>query len=246
MKRIKAFGVARLGAFALVAAAMTCLTACGEEKPSWHADSKSMDEMAEEGRNIVQAIIMADSQGPYRGYAWPSDAAGRYSGRKPDNAPNMYQSFDSTADYFTEALYLKESDANRRERVKMLKEVEPVDLVAEGYTEATGTTITAENCAWRIATNARRAFGKTPVLVSRNVNVDVLCNTPADDVSVGAEELLLDIPPFGKEGCVIVYKDGSSATFFAGDVNMQNLVPGLGNSTLSDIRQGEDAFRFLP
>ena len=232
MKRLKAFGVARLGVFALFAAALTCLTACGE---SWHADSESLNKMAESGRRIVRAIIMADSQGPYRGYAWPSDEAGRYDGMKPNKGPNMYQSFETTSDYFTEALYLNAIDKSRQARMCVLKDCSKDDI---SFGEV--------DCAWYIATNVRQAAGNTPVLVSRNVNVDVLCNTLGDDASVGAEELLEDVPPFGKEGCVIIYKDGSARTFTADDVNMRNIVPGMGNYKLSDIRQGENPFRFLP
>lgn len=232
MERIKAFGVARLGAFAFLTAAVTCLTACGE---SWHADSESLDKMAESGRHIVQSIIVADSQGAYRGYAWPSDAAGRYDGTKPSNGPNMYQSFESTADYFSEALYLNAPNDEQRAKKCVLKDCSKDDI---SFGEV--------DCAWYIAANVRQAASNTPVLVSRNVNVDVLCNTSGDNASVGAEELLEDVPPFGKEGCVIVYKDGSVRAFAAVDVKMPNLVPGLGSSKLSDIRQGEDPFRFLP
>lgn len=243
MKRIKAFGVARLVFSALLAVAVTCLTACGESR---HADNVSLNKMAESGQRIVQDIITAETSKRYMRVAWPSDEAGRYSGYKPANGPDMYQSFASTADYFTEALYLEETDAERRARLKVLQGIQPADLVADGYEEATGSTIYNGNCAWRIALNARRAPGKTPVLVSRNVNVEVLCNTPVNDISVGADELLLDIPPFGKSGCVIVYRDGSVQTFSADEIGMPSLVPLGGNGKLSDIMQGDDSLRFLP
>ena len=262
MERIKAFGVARLGAFALLAAVTVCLTACGEEETATNAeesttesgvlapksgrlvpksevsDSKVMtvaNQMAVRGQQLVRAIIAADNSGRYRGYAWPSDAAGRYDGTKPSNGPNMYQSFESTADYFSEALYLNAPNDEQRARKCVLKDCSKDDI---SFGEV--------DCAWYIAANVRQAASNTPVLVSRNVNVDVLCNTSGDNASVGADELLLDIPPFGKDVCVIVYKDGSVRAFAAVDVKMPNLVPGLGSSKLSDIRQGEDPFRFLP
>lgn len=262
MERIKAFGVARLGAFALLAAVTVCLTACGEEETATNAeesttesgvlapksgrlvpksevsDSKVMtvaNQMAVRGQQLVRAIIAADNSRRYRGYAWPSDAAGRYANAASSNGPNMHQSFETTKDYFTEALYLNAPDEERRARLCALANCSKADISFEEV-----------DCIWRIATNARRVPGKTPVLVSNNVNVEVLCNTPGDDASVGADELLLDIPPFGKDVCVIVYKDGSVRAFAAVDVKMPNLVPGLGSSKLSDIRQGEDPFRFLP
>ena len=138
--------------------------------------------MAQTGRQIVQAIITADSQGAFRGYAWPSDEAGRYSGTKPSNGPNMYQAFSTTEAYFTEALYMAQTNAQDREKKKVLKEIEPSDLVADGYVEATGTTINEENCAWIIAKNVRQAPGNTPVLISRNFNCTNLINTAGDDV----------------------------------------------------------------
>ena len=184
--------------------------------------------MAQTGRQIVQAIITADSQGAFRNYAWPSDAAGRYSGTKPSNGPNMYQAFSTTEAYFTEALYMAQTDAQQREKKKVLKEIDPADLVADGYVEATGTTINEENCAWIIAKNVRQAAGNTPVLISRNFNSNTFVNTP-----------------FGQDGCVVVYKDGSCKDFDGGSVIMRDLVSGLGSGKLSDIKQGDDTFAFL-
>lgn len=203
--------------------------------------------MAQTGRQIVQAIIAADSDpnGTYCGYAWPSDAAGRYSGTKPSNGPNMYQAFSTTEAYFTEALYMAQTDAQAREKKKVLKEIEPADLVADGYVEATGTTINEENCAWIIAKNVRQAPGNTPVLISRNFNCTNLINTAGDDVSADYSTLLTTDEPFGQDGCVVVYRDGSCKDFDGGSVIMRNLVSGLGSGKLSDIKQKDDTFAFL-
>lgn len=201
--------------------------------------------MAQTGRQIVQAIITADSQGAFRGYVWPSDAAGRYSGTKPSNGPNMYQAFSTTEAYFTEALYMAQTNAQQREMKKVLKEIEPADLVADGYVEATGTTINEENCAWIIAKNVRQAPGNTPVLISRNFNCTNLINTAGDDVSADYSTLLTTKEPFGQDGCVVVYKDGSCKDFDGGSVIMRDLVSGLGSGKLSDIKQGDDTFAFL-
>ena len=203
--------------------------------------------MAQTGRQIVQAIIAADSDpnGAYRGWAWPSDAAGRYSGTKPSNGPNMYQAFSTTEAYFTEALYMAQTNAQDREKKKVLKEIEPSDLVADGYVEATGTTINEENCAWIIAKNVRQAPGNTPVLISRNFNCTNLINTAGDDVSANYSTLLTTEEPFGQDGCVVVYKDGSCRDFDGGSVIMRNLVSGLGSGKLSDIKQKDDTFAFL-
>lgn len=201
--------------------------------------------MAQTGRQIVQAIITADSQGAFRGYAWPSDEAGRYSGTKPSNGPNMYQAFSTTEAYFTEALYMAQTNAQDREKKKVLKEIEPSDLVADGYVEATGTTINEENCAWIIAKNVRQAPGNTPVLISRNFNCTNLINTAGDDVSADYSTLLTTDEPFGQDGCVMVYKDGSCKDFDGGSVIMRDLVSGLGSGKLSDIKQRDDTFAFL-
>ena len=201
--------------------------------------------MAQTGRHIVQAIITADSQGVFRNYVWPSDAAGRYPDTKPSNGPNMYQAFSTTEAYFTEALYMAETNAKQRENKKVLKEIDPADLVADGYVEATGTTINEENCAWIIAKNVRQAPGKTPVLISRNFNCTNLINTAGDDVSADYSTLLTTKEPFGQDGCVVVYKDGSCKDFDGGSVIMRDLVSGLGSGKLSDIKQEDDTFAFL-
>ena len=201
--------------------------------------------MAQTGRRIVQAIITANSQGIYRGYAWPSDEAGRYPGTKPSNRPNMYQAFSTTEAYFTEALYMAQTNAQDREKHKVLKEIEPSALVADGYVEATGTTINEENCAWIIAKNVRQAAGNTPVLISRNFNSNNLVNTAGDDTSADYSTLLTTDEPFGQDGCVVVYKDGSCKDFDGGSVIMRDLVSGLGSGKLSDIKQGDDTFAFL-
>ena len=201
--------------------------------------------MAQTGRHIVQAIITADQTGVYRGYAWPSDAAANYGGSKPSNGPDMFRTFSSTEDYFTEALFMSQTDPEQRERKKVLKEIEPSDLVAEGYYEATGTTINQENCAWVIAKNVRQAPGNTPVLISRNFNCTNLINTAGDDVSADYSTLLTTNEPFGQDGCVLIYKDGSAADFAGGDVIMRDIVPGRGSGKLSDIKQGDHTFAFL-
>ncbi len=196
------------------------------------------------GRHIVQAIITADATGRYRGYAWPADSNGEYDGDKP-TGPDLYQAFSSTADYFTEALYMEETDTNRRNRLKVLQEIEPADLVADGYTEATGTTITDRNCAWTIASNAGRAAGTTPVLISRNINGSTFAGTAGNDTGADYDTLLTDNQPFGKDGCVLIYRDGSGRDFDAAGVLMRDMVSGLGNGKLTDIEQDGNAFKFL-
>ena len=198
--------------------------------------------MAQTGRHIVEAIIAAEQSDKYASNAWPSD---ENTGTAPSSGPNMNQAFSSTEAYFTEALYLKETDAEKRNRLQVLKEISPSDLVAEGYSTATGTTIEDTNCAWVIASNAKRAPGKTPVLVSRNFNCSTFVNATCDDDGITYEQLLTTDEPFGQDGCVLICRDGSANDFEAGDMLMRNLVPGRGSGKLSDIKQGKSQFKFL-
>ena len=200
--------------------------------------------MARTGQHIVQQMIAAESSKRYGMYVWPSTAQSS-STTTNTSGPNMNQTFNSTADYFTEALYMKETDADKRNRLKVLQGIEPNDLVAEGYTAASGTTIESENCAWVIAANARRAPGKAPVLISRNFNCSTFVGAAYDDVGQDYTTLLTEDEPFGQDGCVVVYRDGSAADFAAADVLMSAIVPLGGSGKLSDIEQGGEEFKYL-
>lgn len=226
MKRSKPFGMARLGTFALLAATLVGLSACGG------ADE---EQMAQSGRKIVQSIITAEMTGMYRDCAWPSDAAANYSGAKPANGPNMHQAFASTKDYFTEALYLNAPDEEQRARKCVLKDCSK-DNISFGGVE----------CAWRIAVNAKNAPGKTPVLVSNNLEVDALFEMGPMDTFVPGKILLKDIPPLGNKSCVVVYRDGSCKTFKAEDLTIKAIMDDGKTPPLTEISQDGKPFRFLP
>lgn len=200
--------------------------------------------MARTGQHIVQQMIAAESSKRYGTKVWPSTKQASSTSTNT-TGPNMNRTFSDTADYFTEALYMKESNADNRNRLKVLQGIEPNDLVAEGYTAASGTTIEDENCAWVIAANARSASGKVPVLISRNFNCSTFIGASYDDAGQDYTTLLTESEPFGQDGCVIIYRDGSAADFAAADVVMSALVPLGGNGKLSDIEQDGEAFKFL-
>lgn len=62
---------------------------------------------------------------------------------------------------------------------------------------------TAENNAWRVVLGLDDAPGGTPFMFTRNYNPGTLRS--------GDEPIVLDdVPPFGKEGMVVVLKDGSA------------------------------------
>ncbi len=193
------------------------------------------------GRKVVQAIIAADMDGRYQGMAWPmktSDAsASEYSGTGPD----MTKTFNSTADYFTQALYLSETSVTKRNRLKVLKEIEPSMIAGEGVPTATGTTIQKNNCAWNLAVNAHVAPSVAPVFITRNLNVTALLSAKGNDKTQGPDELLTAAKPFGKDGCVAIYKDGAGKMFAAADLYPEAMLTGLGNESLQTFGQEEGA-----
>ncbi len=202
--------------------------------------------MMQRGIQIVRAINSADMSGRYESLAWPADENQDLKPSESLTGPDMYQNFTSTAAYFQEALYVTESDVNRRNRLKVLKDIEPSTLVAPGVTAAAGNTINDNNCAWVIAKNTRNAPAKTPVLVSRNINCSTLASTAGNDTSADAETLLTTAQPFGQNGCVLIYKDNSGKDFDAGNVYAKAMIfEAVGSDNLTSIEQGDDAFEFL-
>ena len=199
------------------------------------------------GRKVVQAIIAADMSGRYESITWPSD---ENADMKPEGGvptgPDMYQSFSSTAKYFEEALYVKEADVKKRDRLKVLEGIEPSAIAGQGITPASGTTINDNNCAWALAKNISTAPDISPVFVTRNVSTSQLISVAGNDLSSDSETLLNTQKPFGRDGCVLIYKNGSGKKFTAKDVYPAKILEGLGANKLSDFEQGEGSkFEFL-
>ncbi len=201
--------------------------------------------MAGNGRKIHMAIMQADTQGRYAGLVWPSDVD--RSDMKPDGytGPDVYKTFSTTADYFQEMLYMNAPDAKTQERMKVLKGIEPSTLVGDGVPVASGKTINDNNCAWIIASNTREAPEGAPVLCTRNIVGDQLVSLAGNDNSDKLETLLSTQQPFGRQGCVIVYKGGAAKTFTSDSVYGSSLVPGLATGKLSDYEEEGNVFKFL-
>lgn len=198
------------------------------------------------GRKIVQAITAADMSGRYESIAWPSAENAENAPTEKPNGPDMYQDFTSTAKYFEEALYVKEADVTRRNRLKVLKDIEPSTIAGKGVTTASGTTINDNNCAWALAKNTSNAPALAPVFVTRNVNTSQLVSVAGNDVASDVETLLNSQKPFQKDGCVLIYKDGSGKKFAADEVFPKNMIGSLGTGKLNEFEQGEgNKFEFL-
>ena len=202
--------------------------------------------MQGKGRQIVMAMKQADTKGNYAGFVWPSSSYAESAPEEQSNGPNMYQDFATTAKYFEEALYVKESDIRKRTRLRVL-DLEPSVLSGEGINTASGTTINDNNCAWALAKNTSGVTESvTPILVTRNVNVAQLISVPGNDVNTDAETLLNNQKPFQKDGCVVMYKSGSGKTFTANEVTPKKILEGLGSSKLSDFEESDgNKFEFL-
>ncbi len=199
------------------------------------------------GRKVVQAIIAADMSGRYEGLAWPAD---ENADLKPQgetiNGPDMYQNFSSTATYFQEALYVKESDVTKRNRLKVLKDIEPSMIAGQGVATASGTTLDERNCAWILAKNTANIPASAPVFATRNVEGQQLVGVNGNDTSTDVDKLLNTQKPFGRTGCVLIYKDGSGKKFGADEVFPKQMIGSLGQGKLSDYEQGDGkTFTFM-
>lgn len=198
------------------------------------------------GRKVVQAIIAADMSGRYANLAWPASENKDNAPDQKPTGPDMYQDFSSTADYFQEALYIEETDVQKRNRLKVLKDIEPSMIAGNGVTAASGQTIGEQNCAWILAKNTREAPSIAPVFCTRNVIGTALVGAAGNDTSSDVDTLLNTQQPFGKDGCVIIRKDGSGKMFRADDVYPQAMLEGLGTGKLSDFEQGDgNSFEFM-
>jgi prepilin-type N-terminal cleavage/methylation domain-containing protein len=197
------------------------------------------------GRKVVQAIIAADMTGRYQGFVWPSDENADSAPETKLEGPDMYKSFTTTADYFNEALYTKAPDVKKQESLKVLKDIDASAIAGQGVPTAS-KEIRDTNCAWALAKNVAGAPAKSPVFVTRNLDIQKLVNVVGNGNDVTADSILKTVAPFQKDGCVIIYKDGSGKKFGADEIFNSNLVGGLGSGKLSDFEQGEGSkFTFL-
>ena len=199
------------------------------------------------GRKVVQAIIAADMSGRYEGLAWPSTEAKELKDADNKvNGPDMYQDFSKTADYFKEALYVKETDVQKRNRIKVLKDIEPAMIAGQGVPTASGTNLDDRNCAWILAKNTGSAPASAPVFATRNLNGKVITTLAGNDTTSDVETLLNTQKPFGRDGCVIIYKDGSGKKFGADEVFPKQMFGSIGTAKLNEYEQGEgNKFEFL-
>lgn len=199
------------------------------------------------GRKVVQAIIAADMSGRYEGLAWPADENGDLdSSDDPTDAPKMKQNFSSTAAYFQEALYVKATDVIKRNRLKVLKDIEPSMIAGQGIPTASGTTLDEKNCAWILAKNVANAPAAAPVFATRNVEGKQLEGVTGNDTTTDVDKLLNTQKPFGRTGCVLIYKDGSGKKFGADEVFPKQMIGALGQGKLSDYEQGDGkTFTFM-
>lgn len=199
------------------------------------------------GRKVVQAIIAADMSGRYEGVAWPA-TENRDLKDSGDTAtgPDMFQDFSKTADYFKEALYVKETDVRKRNRLKVLKDIEPAMIAGQGVPTASGATLDDRNCAWILAKNTREAPSSAPVFCTRNVQGSALEGVAGDDSGTDVDTLLNSQKPFGKDGCVLIYKDGSGKKFGADEVYPKSMIGALGKAKLNEYEQGDgNKFSFM-
>lgn len=103
-----------------------------------------------------------------------------------------------------------------------------VTLWGFGVPAATPGTLEQRNVAWTIAAGLPSSIeGTIPVLVSRNANTDQFAvSGENNNMSAKREELTYNqsFPePFGKKGCVVVYKSGGAKTFKARDARINNI-----------------------
>jgi len=198
------------------------------------------------GRKVVQAIISADMSGRYEGLAFPADENADSAPSDKPTGPDMYQKFSSTAKYFEEALYVKETDVTKRNRLKVLKDIEPSMIAGQGVQTASGTSLDEKNCAWILAKNTANAPAAAPIFCTRNVIGTQLEKVAGNDTSSDVDTLLNTQKPFQRNGCVLIYKDGSGKKFKAEMVFAKEMIGALGTGKLNEYEQGDgNKFQFM-
>lgn len=198
------------------------------------------------GRKVVQAIQAANMSGRYEGLAFPADENADSAPSEKPTGPDMYQKFSSTAKYFEEALYVKETDVTKRDRLKVLKGIEPAMIAGQGVPVASGTSIDEKNCAWILAKNIGNASDAAPIFCTRNVIGTQLEKLAGNDTSADYETLLNNQKPFQRNGCVILYKNGSGMKFTAEKVLAKEMIGALGTGKLNEYEQGDgNKFQFM-
>ena len=181
-----------------------------------------MSAMAINGRKLVMGIEM-ESVGK-NSSLWPHLTEEDGLSTNPDEVQgNVYA---TSTDYFRKLFDIdKQTSSSWNSWID--KEL-LVTLWGFGVPAATPGTLEQRNVAWTVAAGLPSSIeGTIPVLVSRNANTDQFAvSGENNNMSAKREELTYNqsFPePFGKKGCVVVYKSGGAKTFKARDARLNNI-----------------------
>ncbi len=180
----------------------------------------NLQSMAMQGSKLVKTIVAANtSRMGSKPELWPHLTED--DGLSTDTDDIAGNKYSTSTDYF-KALFNIDKQTSSDWDPYIDREIVS-SLWGFGVTPQTPGTLTKNNVAWTIAAGMPEGTeGTIPVLVSRNLDTSQFAMSGDKDMSSLKEVPSLNKypQPFGKKGCVVVYKSGNGKGFAARDARL--------------------------
>ena len=156
-------------------------------------------------------------------------------GKSDDTEEFNGKTFNTSTDYFKELFDVDNQTGNEwKPRIanSLLQNV-----WGFGVPAAKAGTLNALNVAWTMISGMpSNADDDTPVMVSRNLDTSGFAMSGTTDMSSKKDYPKLDKypQPFGKKGCVVIFKNGRAATFMAQDARLNKIYEKMPTISISD------------
>lgn len=186
----------------------------------------NMNTVAMNGRKIVQGIIAGNTERSGKGKEtlWPHNDENDGKTKDADDIAGM--TFGTSTEYFKE-LFDIQHQTSSDEWMPYIEGYEANWLAGAGVPPAQPGQLNSENNAWTVVSGLTGEMGDfIPVMVSRNAATSEFAKSGQNDMSTQTTRIKLGETypqPFGKNGCVIVYKGGAAQSFKARDCRLKDI-----------------------
>ena len=186
--------------------------------------------MSVNGKGVIDAINAQSVSGTDL-WAHENEA----DGKSDDSEEFSGKSFNTSTEYFRELFNIeKQTSPDWRPRISnsLLQ-----NIWGFGVPAAKSGALNAQNVAWTMISGMpSNADDDTPVMVSRNLDTSGFATSGTTDMSSKKEDVKLDKypQPFGKKGCVVIFKNGRAATFMAQDARLNKIYEKMPTISIAD------------
>jgi prepilin-type N-terminal cleavage/methylation domain-containing protein len=182
----------------------------------------NLNAMSMQGAKLVKAIVAENVSRSDKSELWPHLTAD--DGLTDDAEDIAGNPYGTSTEYFRK-LFDIDNQTSTDWNPYIDRELVST-LWGYGVPAAKPGNLQQANVAWTIVAGMpAETDGTVPVLVSRNADTSQFAVQGQNDMSTQTTRIDLEkFPqPFGKKGCVVVYKSGGAKTFKARDARLNNI-----------------------